>query len=363
MNKRGKPDSLSGIRSGPAGGVRALSHEESAHYASLALEHIASERPDIDPAELLPIRAVELDNDEMLLEYARHHAGIPLYRGPRLFIRMKASGGLQDLRTDWNACRFDAPPDEYGPPAAIRPPEDASCVRGTYALDVSGVLPFYLCPPRLFDRTGKQMPSGEKLGPWEWIDLRGGASAKRSASAPIRTLHGRIPAADSRRSEPLDREELRRARAASLDYLLRSAKPKAYRWAFLAGKERSSFRARGGGFVQIRVYRLVHGLPVLGACLDLYVERRSGRLAAASDELHFRRVRPERFAEAMAKPVLNPAEAWAKLRGQIRVMPYYVVTGTDAQGIAQAALMWIEESEFVCDASSGKLVRAEIVRV
>lgn len=363
MNKLGKTDSLSGIRKSSAGGVRSLSDEESTHYASLALGHIASERPDIDPAELLPIRAVELDNDEMQLEYARHRGGIPLYRGPRLFIRMKASGELQDLRTDWSACRFEAPPEGDGPPAAIRPPEDASCIRGTYALDVSGVLPFYLIPPRLFDRTGEQMPSGEKLGPWEWIDLRGGGTAKRSVSAPIRPLHGKIPSGDARRSEPLDREELRRARAASLDYLLRSAKPKAYRWAFLAGKERSSFRARGSGFVQIRVYRLVHGLPVLGACLDLYVERRSGRLAAASDELHFRRVRPERFAEVMAKPVLNPSEAWTRLRGQIRVMPYYVVTGKDAQGIAQASLMWIEESEFVCDASSGKLIRAEIVRV
>lgn len=362
MNKRGKSDSLSGIRSGSDGGVRSLSDAESNHYASLALGHIANERPDIDPAELLPIRAVELDDDEMQLEYARHRAGIPLYRGSRLFIRMKASGELQDLRTDWSACRFEAPPDG-GPPEAIRPPEDASCIRGAYALDVSGVLPFYLIPPRLFDRTGMQIPSGEKLGPWEWIDLRGGAVTKRSAAAPIRTLHGKIPAGEARRSEPLDREELRRARTASLDYLLRSAKPKAYRWAFLAGKGRSSFRARGSGFVQIRVYRLVHGLPVLGACLDLYVERRSGRLAAASDELHFRRVRPERFAEVMAKPALNPAEAWSKLRGQIRVMPYYVVTGTDAQGIGEAALMWIEESEFVCDASSGRLIRAEIVRV
>ncbi|GEM_PF-5340743 len=362
MTKRNNFDALSGIRSYHSGGVRFLSDEESSYYASLALRHIKKDRPDIDPAELLPIRAVELDNNEMLLEYSRHHCGIPLYRGPRLFIRMKASGELLDLRTNWTRCRFD-PPSTDAPPAVICPPEESSCLRGTYALDVSSVLPFYLYPPRLFDRTGKPIPCGEKLGPWEWIDLRGGGVSKRSASAPIRTLQGKNVPADSRRSDPLDREEMRRARVSSLDYLLRNARPKSYRWAFLAGKERSSFRARGSGFVQVRVYRLVHGLPVLGACLDLYVERRSGRLAAAADELHFRRMRPERFAEVLAKPTLKLEEAWEKLRRHIRIMPYYMVTGVDTQDVSQAELMWIEESEFVCDASSGRLIRAAIVRV
>ncbi|OWA37441.1 hypothetical protein B9G55_05140 [Saccharibacillus sp. O16] len=362
MNRRNQSEPISGIRSHQSGGMRLLSNKEGAHYSSLARAHIATVRPDIDLTELLPIQAIELDNEEMLLEYARHHGGIPLYRGPRLFIRMRATGELLDLRTDWMACRFDPLPEEP-PPAAIQPPEDVSCLRGAYSLDVSGVLPFYLFPPRLFDRTGRPIPRGEKLGPWEWIDLRGGGVSKRSAAAPIRTLQGKVPTPEGRRPEPLDREELRRARTASIDYLLRSARPKAYRWAFLAGKERSSFRARGSGFVQVRVYRLVHGLPVLGACLDLYVERRNGRLAAAADELHFRRVRPERFAEVLTKPTLKLEEAWDKLKGQIRVMPYYMVTGTDSQGTAHASLMWIEESEFVCDASTGRLIRAEIVRI
>lgn len=362
MTRPNNHEPLSGVRKEGFGGIRFLSDEESSHYAVLAEEHLARVRPDINPEDLLPIRAVELDNDEMRLEYARHHRGIPFYRGPRLFIRMKSSGELSDLQTDWAPCRFETEPMDV-PPALIQAPEDYSCIRSAYALDVSAVMPFYLFPPRLYDQNGKRVLQDEKLGPWEWIDLRGGSSAKRSASAPIRSLQGRIPISDSRRPEPLDRDELRRARSAVLDYLLRSTKPRAYRWAFLAGRQRSSFRAASGGFAHVRVYRLVNGLPVLGACLDLYVERRSGKLAAVSDELHFRRLRPERFAETLYKPKLSENEAWEKLKGHIRVLPYYVRTGSHANGIEQASQVWIEESEFVCDASSGRLLHAEIVRL
>lgn len=362
MTRPNNNEPRSGVRKEGFSGIRFLSDQESSHYAALAEEHLARVRPDIDPEDLLPIRAVELDHDEMLLEYARHRRGIPFYRGPRLFIRMSASGELNDLQTDWVPCHFESEPMDR-PPTLIQAPEDDSCLRSAYALDVSAVIPFYLFPPRLYDQNGKRVLQGEKLGPWEWIDLRGGSSAKRSASAPIRPLQGRIPISDSRRPEPLDRDELRRARSAVLDYLLRSTKPKAYRWAFLAGRQRSSFRAISGGFAHVRVYRLVNGLPVLGACLDLYVERRSGKLAAASDELHFRRLRPERFAEALYKPRLSESEAWEKLKGHIRVLPYYVRTGSHTNGVGQASLVWIEESEFVCDAASGRLLRAEIVRL
>lgn len=362
MTRPNNHEPLSGVRKEGFGGIRFLSDEESYHYAALAKGHLARERPDIDPEELLPIRAVELDHDEMRLEYARQHRGIPFYRGPRLFIRMSASGELIDLKTDWSPCRFESEPADH-PPTLIPAPTDPCCIRSAYALDVSAVMPFYLFPPRLYDQSGKRVLQGEKLGPWEWIDLRGGNSVKRSAAAPIRTFQGRIPVPDSRRAEPLDRDELRRARSAVLDYLLRSAKPRVYRWAFLAGKQRSSFRAASGGFAHVRVYRLVNGLPVLGACLDLYVERRSGKLAAASDELHFRRLRPERFAETLHKPKLAEHEAWDKLKDHIRVLPYYVLTGGNANGIQQASRVWIEESEFVCDASSGRLLHAEIVRL
>ncbi|WP_037288533.1 hypothetical protein [Saccharibacillus sacchari] len=363
MTRPNNKDSRSRVRKEGFGGIRFLSDEESSHYAALAEEHLSRVRPDINPKDLLPIRAVELDNDEMRLEYARHHCEIPFYRGPQLFIRMKASGELSDLKTDWAPCQFESEPMDR-PPTSIQVPEDHSCIRSAYALDVSAVIPFYLFPPRLYDQNGKRVLQGEKLGPWEWIDLRGGSSsAKRSVSAPMRPLQGRIPVSDSRRPEPLDRDELRRARSAVLDYLLRSTKPRAYRWAFLAGRQLSSFRAASGGFAHVRVYRLVNGLPVLGACLDLYVERRSGKLAAASDELHFRRLRPERFAEALYKPRLSENEAWEKLKEHIRVLPYYVCQGRDSNGVEQASLVWIEESEFVCDASSGRLLRAEIVRV
>ncbi|NGZ74612.1 hypothetical protein [Saccharibacillus alkalitolerans] len=362
MTKRGNRESLSGIRTEWSGGLRFLSDEESARYAAIARRHIADTRPDIEQAELLPVRAVELDGDEMLLEYARHRQGIPLYRGPRLFIRMDASGELLALRTDWKPCRFEPGP-EGGPPGRIGPEGDFSRLRCVYALDVSAARPFYVFPPRMYDRAGVEISRGEKLGPWEWIDLRGGGGpAKRSHPGPIRPLQGRLPVSDSRRPDPLEREELRRARSAALDYLLRCARPHAYRWAFLAGKEYSSFRAASGGFIHIRVYRLANGLPVLGACLDLYVERRSGRLAAVSDELHFRRVRRDRFAEALVKPACSEAEAWQKLSGQIRTLPYYALNGSNAQGNPQASLVWIEESEFVCDASTGRLLREEIVR-
>lgn len=376
MSTRGSRDPLSGVRTEMSGGgVRFLSEREKSHYAAIALEAIARVRPDIEPDELMPVRALELDNDEMLLEYARQRAGIPFYRGPRLFLRIEVSGEFRDLQTDWAPCRFDDPdPDAAAgpPPDSIGPPEEASCLRGAYSLDASGVRPFYLFPPRAYDRTGQRIGQSERLGPWEWIDLRGSASAKRSPAAPIRPPQASIPPADSRRPEqplPLERDEMRRVRAAVLDYLLRGARPRAYRWAFLAGRERSSFRPLAGGFVHVRLYRLVNGLPVLGACLDLYVERRTGRLSAASDELHFRRVRSERFAEVFAKPRLSPAEAWNKLRGQIRILPYYALgdggtgTGTGAGDIKQASLMWVEESEFVCEAVSGELLRAEPVRL
>lgn len=363
MTKRGSRDPLSGIRNeSSVGGERFLSERESSHYASIAREAIARVRPDIDPAELMPLQALELDNDEMLLEYARHHQGIPFYRGPRLFLRLASSGEFRDLQTDWVPCRFDPVP-EGAPPANIRPPEDSSCIRGVYALDFSGVRPFHLFPPRIYDQTGMRIEQEKKLGPWEWIDLRGAAAARRSAAAPIRPFHGSLPSVESGGLEPLNREEMRRARSAVHDYLLHSVRPSAYRWAFLAGKEHSSFRPASGGFVHVRVYRLVNGLPVLGACLDLYIDRRTGYLISVSDELHFRKVRSERFAEALAKPRLSEAEAWDKLRKHIRILPYYVLNSSDAHGIKQASLVWIEESEFVCDAASGDLLRAEIVRV
>lgn len=361
MTKRDGHDPLSGIRIENPGDVRFLSGAESSFCADRAQELIARVRPDIDPDELMPVRALELDKNERLLEYGRQHGGIPFYRGPHLFLRMDAAGELLDLQTDWTPCRFESPPTQESP-SGIHPPEDASCLRAVYALDVSSVRPFYLFPPRAYDREGRRIVESEKLGPWEWIDLRGSGGVKRSPAAPIRPLQGRLPAGNPNRSEPLERDELRRVRGSVLDYLLRSPRPRAYRWAFLAGRERSSFQTVGSS-VHVRVYRLVHGIPVLGACLDLYVDRRTGRLSAVSDELQFRRVRLERFAEAFDKPRLAEDEAWQNLRGQIRVLPYYVLTDSDEGEAKQASLIWIEESEFVCDAFTGQLVRAEIIRL
>ncbi|MCQ4085513.1 hypothetical protein [Saccharibacillus sp. JS10] len=359
---RSNYDSLSGIRTEGFKGVRFLSDQESSHYAALAKDHLMRLRSDIDLNQLLPIRAVELDHDEMLLEYARHHSGIPFYRGPKLFITMRSSGELCSIKTDWSSCRIQSEADPKKPPAILNVPEESSRLRGAYALNVSAIYPFYLYLPRMYDASGKPVLQNEKLGPWEWIDLRGAHTRKRNSSTQIRSLQGNFSLPESKKVEALEREELRKVRSTVLDYLLNTAKPRGYRWAFLAGKRRSSFRAIGG-IVHVRLYRLVHGLPVLGGCLDLYIERRSGKVIAASDELEFRRMRAERFTEALVKPKLSSIEAWEKLRVHIRISPYYVVTGQDFNGVKIVSLHWIEESEYVCEASSGHLVHTEIIRL
>ncbi|MDO3412253.1 hypothetical protein QWJ34_20990 [Saccharibacillus sp. CPCC 101409] len=369
MTDRNGRDSFKKIGREKPDGITFLSGCESADYGAAALEAIARRRPEIDPAELLPLSALKLGDEEVLLEYGRQHRGIPLYQEHRVFVRMDPDGGLRDLRANWPLCRFEEPPGEgFAKPAGMGGNRGASCLRGAYALEASSEAPLYLFPPRMVDRGGERVVRRAGLGPWEWLDLRAAAAARRNSREPRRAVRGGgSSGGEGSAAEPLDREEQRRVRAAVLAYLARRSRPRGFRWAFLAGREASSFRPVDGGCVHVRAYRLANGLPVLGGSLDLYVERGSGRLLSASDELSFRRSSPEGLAGTLLKPKLKEGEAWESLRDTIRAVPVYDARPSpeDRSGGAPrtASFVWLEESPFVYDAAAGRLIEARPIRL
>ncbi|WP_028547988.1 YcdB/YcdC domain-containing protein [Paenibacillus sp. UNC451MF] len=334
----------------------------------------------IDLKELELRKKIVMGEKRYDFVYGRKHNGIPVSTPQALHITLNQQFDLYHLWCVWDACDF-ADSTQLIPEATFKEQLDQSQLSLCYlTLFHSSDHPFYICREDVYDALSGQLVFTDKSDFIEIIDLDSPLPQRNQNVRIVRKpvfseAHYDVLKLDEHVTDinltaphpfypELTEEDIVKAQDIAASYLKETALEEPWQFAFIHNADGQTAEAMQGNQIKIEIHRYLHGIPVMGGKIGLFIDRDTWNVTHVMDAL---KLFQERRAEAKkepdkalgcCEPQVTAETAWKELYPHIQLTLTYRFEDHFSVGERRKALLvyTLLDCDWICDAVTGELI-------